>query len=52
MRLNRIGKTVRAMDILFPGLKKIVGMLKTKKRLILAEKIEAARNYEKETLWY
>ncbi|MEA1784549.1 asparagine--tRNA ligase [Arenibacter sp. GZD96] len=53
MRLNEDGKTVRAMDILFPGIGEIVGGSQREERLdVLKEKIKALGIDEKELWWY
>ncbi len=53
MRLNEDGKTVRAMDILFPGIGEIVGGSQREERLdVLKEKINALGIDEKELWWY
>ncbi len=53
MRLNEDGKTVRAMDILFPGIGEIVGGAQREERLdVLKEKIKALDIDEKELWWY
>jgi len=53
MRLNDDGKTVRAMDVLFPGIGEIVGGSQREERLdILKEKIKALDIDEKELWWY
>ncbi len=53
MRLNDDGKTVRAMDILFPGIGEIVGGSQREERLeVLREKINALDIDEKELWWY
>ncbi len=53
MRLNDDGKTVRAMDILFPGIGEIVGGSQREERLdVLKEKIDALDIDEKELWWY
>ena len=53
MRLNEDGKTVRAMDILFPGIGEIVGGSQREERLdVLKSKIEALGIDEKELWWY
>ncbi len=53
MRLNEDGKTVRAMDILFPGIGEIVGGSQREERLeVLQEKIKALGIDEKELWWY
>ena len=52
MRLNDDKKTVRAMDILFPGIGEIVGGSQREERLdILNERVEAL-GVEKEELWW
>ncbi|MDG1571053.1 asparagine--tRNA ligase [Robiginitalea sp. M366] len=53
MRLNEDGKTVRAMDILFPGIGEIVGGSQREERLeVLREKMERLGVEEKELWWY
>ncbi|MFT4642386.1 MAG: asparaginyl-tRNA synthetase [Candidatus Azotimanducaceae bacterium] len=53
MRLNEDGKTVRAMDILFPGIGEIAGGAQREERLdVLKEKIKALDIDEKELWWY
>jgi len=53
MRLNEDGKTVRAMDILFPGIGEIVGGSQREERLdVLLEKTKALGIDEKELWWY
>ena len=53
MRLNEDGKTVRAMDVLFPGIGEIVGGSQREERLdVLQEKIKALDIDEKELWWY
>tara|TARA_R110002126_G_scaffold83390_4_gene203584 strand:- start:461 stop:1129 length:669 start_codon:yes stop_codon:yes gene_type:complete len=53
MRLNEDGKTVRAMDILFPGIGEIVGGSQREERLdVLKEKIKELGIDEKELWWY
>ncbi|MCW5516292.1 asparagine--tRNA ligase [Muriicola sp. Z0-33] len=53
MRLNEDGKTVRAMDILFPGIGEIVGGSQREERLeVLRNKIKALDIDEKELWWY
>ena len=53
MRLNEDGKTVRAMDILFPGIGEIVGGSQREERLdVLDEKIEQFGIDAKELWWY
>lgn len=53
MRLNEDGQTVRAMDILFPGIGEIVGGSQREERLdILQQKIADLGIDEKELWWY
>ena len=53
MRLNEDGKTVRAMDILFPGIGEIVGGSQREERLdVLKEKMKALDIDEEELWWY
>ena len=53
MRLNEDGKTVRAMDILFPGIGEIVGGSQREERLdVLKQKISELGIDEKELWWY
>ncbi|MDT7829450.1 asparagine--tRNA ligase [Pricia sp. S334] len=53
MRLNEDGKTVRAMDILFPGIGEIVGGSQREERLeVLREKMAALHIPEEELWWY
>lgn len=53
MRLNEDGKTVRAMDILFPGIGEIVGGSQREERYdVLVEKIKKMGINEKELWWY
>jgi asparaginyl-tRNA synthetase len=53
MRLNEDGKTVRAMDILFPGIGEIVGGSQREERLdVLQQKMAALGVDEKELWWY
>ncbi len=53
MRLNDDGKTVRAMDVLFPGIGEIAGGSQREERLdVLIEKIKALGIDEKELWWY
>ena len=53
MRLNDDGKTVRAMDVLFPGIGEIVGGSQREERLdVLKEKIQELGIDEKELWWY
>jgi asparaginyl-tRNA synthetase len=53
MRLNEDGKTVRAMDILFPGIGEIVGGSQREERYeVLVEKMKALNIPEEEMWWY
>jgi asparaginyl-tRNA synthetase len=53
MRLNEDGKTVRAMDILFPGIGEMVGGSQREERLeVLKEKMAALNIPEEELWWY
>ncbi|MDP2088718.1 MAG: asparagine--tRNA ligase [Flavobacteriaceae bacterium] len=53
MRLNEDGKTVRAMDVLFPGIGEIVGGSQREERYeVLKAKMEANQIDEKELWWY
>ncbi len=53
MRLNEDGNTVRAMDILFPGIGEIVGGSQREERLdVLKEKMAALGIDEEELWWY
>lgn len=53
MRLNDDGKTVRAMDILFPGIGEIVGGSQREERLeVLQQKMKELDIEEEELWWY
>ncbi len=53
MRLNDDGKTVRAMDVLFPGIGEIVGGSQREERLeVLKEKMKALHIPEDDMWWY
>lgn len=53
MRLNEDGKTVRAMDVLFPGIGEIVGGAQREERLdVLKKKMSDLEIDEKELWWY
>ncbi|WP_299108155.1 asparagine--tRNA ligase [uncultured Tenacibaculum sp.] len=53
MRLNEDGKTVRAMDVLFPGIGEMVGGSQREERLdVLKEKMAALDIPEEELWWY
>ena len=53
MRLNDDGKTVRAMDVLFPGIGEIIGGSQREERLdVLEKRISKMDIDEKELWWY
>jgi len=53
MRLNDDGKTVRAMDVLFPGIGEIVGGSQREERYdVLKQKMEAMGIPQDELYWY
>ncbi len=52
MRLNEDGKTVRAMDILFPGIGEIVGGSQREERLDVLKDKMADLNIPEEELWW
>jgi len=53
MRLNDDGKTVRAMDVLFPGIGEIVGGSQREERYdVLKQKMEAMNIPQDELYWY
>ena len=53
MRMNEDGKTVRAMDILFPGIGEIVGGSQREERYdVLVDKIRSMGIDEEELWWY
>ncbi len=53
MRLNEDGNTVRAMDILFPGIGEIVGGSQREERYeVLVQKMRAMHIPEEELYWY
>ena len=53
MRMNDDGKTVRAMDILFPGIGEIIGGSQREERLdVLLEKIKELGIPEEEMWWF
>jgi asparaginyl-tRNA synthetase len=53
MRMNDDGKTVRAMDVLFPGVGEMVGGSQREERLDkLVERMKAMDIDEKELWWY
>ena len=52
MRMNDDGKTVRAMDILFPGIGEMVGGSQREERLDVLQDRIAAMCIEEEELWW
>jgi asparaginyl-tRNA synthetase len=53
MRLNDDGKTVRAMDVLFPGIGEIVGGSQREERYeVLKQKMATMGIHEEELYWY
>ncbi len=52
MRLNEDKKTVRAMDVLFPGIGEIVGGSQREERLEVLQQKMADLNIEEEELWW
>ncbi|GJH39637.1 asparagine--tRNA ligase [Capnocytophaga sp. HP1101] len=52
MRLNEDGKTVRAMDILFPGIGEIVGGSQREERYDVLKKKIADLHMDEATLWW
>jgi len=52
MRLNEDGKTVRAMDVLFPGIGEMVGGSQREERLDVLKEKMAALDIEEEELWW
>ncbi|CAL2060144.1 asparagine--tRNA ligase [Tenacibaculum sp. 190524A05c] len=52
MRLNDDGKTVRAMDVLFPGIGEMVGGSQREERLDVLKEKMAALDIEEEELWW
>ena len=53
MRLNEDGKTVAAMDVLFPGIGEIIGGSQREERYdVLVEKMKALGIDEEELWWY
>src|SRR5690606_24943427 len=52
MRLNEDGKTVRAMDILFPGIGEMVGGSQREERLEVLKEQMRALNIDEEELWW
>ena len=51
MRLNEDGKTVRAMDVLFPGIGEIVGGAQREERLDVLKEKMAALDIDEKELW-
>ena len=53
MRMNDDGKTVRAMDVLFPGIGEIVGGSQREERYdVLVQKMKDLGIKEEELFWY
>ena len=53
MRMNEDGKTVRAMDVLFPGIGEIIGGSQREERLdVLKERMEEMDIPEHDLWWY
>ena len=53
MRMNDDGKTVRAMDVLFPGIGEIIGGSQREERLdVLKSRMEDMEIPEHELWWY
>jgi len=52
MRLNEDGKTVRAMDVLFPGIGEIVGGSQREERLEMLDRKIEQFGIDKEELWW
>ena len=52
MRLNEDGKTVRAMDILFPGIGEIIGGSQREERYDILKQKVADFGIEEESLWW
>ena len=53
MRMNDDGKTVRAMDVLFPGIGEIIGGSQREERLdVLKSRMEEMEIEEHELWWY
>lgn len=52
MRLNEDGKTVRAMDVLFPGIGEMVGGSQREERLDVLKEKMAVLGIEEEELWW
>ena len=52
MRLNENEKTVRAMDILFPGIGEIVGGSQREERLDILQARMEELNIDQEELWW
>ena len=52
MRLNEDGKTVRAMDVLFPGIGEIIGGSQREERLEVLKQKMHDFGVEEENLWW
>ena len=52
MRMNEDGKTVRAMDVLFPGIGEIIGGSQREERLDVLRQKMADFNVDQEELWW
>ena len=52
MRLNEDQKTVRAMDVLFPGIGEIIGGSQREERLEVLQNKLKAQNIDEEELWW
>lgn len=52
MKLNEDGKTVAAMDVLFPGIGEIIGGSQREERLEVLKEKMAAMNVEEHELWW
>jgi asparaginyl-tRNA synthetase len=52
MKMNDDGKTVRAMDILFPGIGEIVGGSQREERLDVLQAKMKAMNIPEEEMWW
>lgn len=52
MRMNEDGKTVRAMDVLFPGIGEIIGGSQREERLDVLQSRMSEMDVEEEELWW
>lgn len=52
MRLNEDGNTVRAMDVLFPGIGEIIGGSQREERLAVLQEKMTAMDIDSEELWW